>query len=73
MFLQTIAHFGSKTPTIKFRAALKYAKKGTAGKKGGNAIFDYDLPPRYQRKQLSPQEIDSINTGGATSVIKYSK
>lgn len=86
MFLQTITHFSTRTPTIKFRAALKYGTvkktapqappKKISGKMPtqlGNAMLDYQTPKRYKRQQLSPQEIDCINSGGATSVVKYSK
>lgn len=80
MFLQTIAHFATRAPTIRFRAALKYTNKRTPQATPqqettqlSNAVLDYQLPQRYHRKPLSSQEIDSINTGGATSVVKYPK
>lgn len=78
MFFQIVAHFTTRTPTIKFRAALKYAPQSaiqtkTLGNKSVETIMDYQLPNRYKRKPPSAQEIDCINTGGATSYVKYTK
>lgn len=80
MFRQTIAHFTTRIPTIQFRAALKGGIKSEAtvqtGMKGREleiSVMDNQLPIRYKRKPLSSQEMESINTGGATSVVKYSK
>lgn len=64
-----------RTPAIKFRYGpgrdVKSASVGTGNtfnqtqtKQSSAAIYDFQLPSKYRRKQLSEEEIEYINRGG---------
>lgn len=64
-----------KLPMIKFRYGSKRSQPSanplpppaTASQKqvgAAGAIYDFQLPPRYRRIPLSPEEMDYVNTGG---------
>ncbi|XP_023299075.1 28S ribosomal protein S36, mitochondrial isoform X4 [Lucilia cuprina] len=68
VFRTLILQVGAKrVPLIKFRKG-GYETSSAAGTAGTNqssaAIEDWELPPRFARKPITPEEMEYINRGG---------
>ncbi|KAH8372809.1 hypothetical protein KR009_005166 [Drosophila setifemur] len=76
MVRPTLVTLVKRVPLIHFRkggvggpapaANQQASSQPQGGKKvsGGSAIEDYDLPARFARKPISPEEAEYINNGG---------
>ncbi|KAH8320645.1 uncharacterized protein Dana_GF12181, isoform C [Drosophila ananassae] len=76
MVRPAVVNLAKRVPLIHFRkggagsaapAGNQQASSQPAGGKkaaGGPAIDDFDLPARFARKPISPEEAEYINNGG---------
>ncbi|XP_017087187.1 uncharacterized protein [Drosophila bipectinata] len=66
MVRPAVVNLAKRVPLIHFRkgGAGSAPAAGNQQAAGGPAIEDYDLPARFARKPISPEEAAYINNGG---------
>nr|XP_041630582.1 uncharacterized protein LOC108074124 [Drosophila kikkawai] len=63
-----VVHMAKRVPLIHFRkgggGAAPGAQSANQQLAGGPAIEDYELPVRFARKPIDPEQAEYINNGG---------